>query len=582
MSRTGTRIPPIPTLLSQLTIDVDKDWNNKAITNMKSLKLNEALYADVIRELASGARVSLPDGLKTDVIREYTGGEGIDADHIRSIPLCYVVEIKDGTVIAHPCVAGLPRYEGTDAATVIQQAINALPANGGKIFIKKGTYTLTATIDLSGKEYVILESDGALFDVQHSGDAIKAVNTETKKGLVIRGLRLKGLGVENSGHGINLQYVDEFLIEKCEIDGFGTGADGAGIYVANSQNGVIRSNSILNCRNGYLTPQLDQGHVKGIRIIGNYFYNMTDDAIHPERGNENVIAFNVCDTFGDDGIDTWSDIGTLIIGNIVRNGTSEEKVVDGIEIGDGSDKCIVIGNVVANCGRGMHVYYSNYVAVIGNMLIGNFADGVLLEASKYGLYKGNMIHGNGTYGIRLVDASTYNLFIGNYIANNGNWGIISGSLAHYVAVLHNTVKDNAGQGIHPAANYWTIKGNEVINESGVGNDQLYGIRLEGDGHIVKYNRVIADNPIGIVSGSHTIKYNEGYVTENKGTATIAAGSTRVTVNHGLATTPSKVLITPIGDPGDRYWVENITDTSFDIVVATAPATDITFHWEAEV
>jgi len=84
MSRTGTRIPPIPTLLSQLTIDVDKDWNNKAITNMKSLKLNETLYIDQIQEKTPGAGITLLNtskhqgGIKTDTIGELTSGAGIN------------------------------------------------------------------------------------------------------------------------------------------------------------------------------------------------------------------------------------------------------------------------------------------------------------------------------------------------------------------------------------------------------------------------------------------------------------------------------------------------------------------------
>lgn len=69
---------------------------------------------------------------------------------------------------------------------------------------------------------------------------------------------------------------------------------------------------------------------------------------------------------------------------------------------------------------------------------------------------------------------------------------------------------------------------------------------------------------------------------NSGTATITAGNTSVTVSHGLVSTPSKVIVTPIGDPGARFWVANKTATTFDIVVAAAPTADIQFDWEAEV
>jgi len=88
--------------------------------------------------------------------------------------------------------------------------------------------------------------------------------------------------------------------------------------------------------------------------------------------------------------------------------------------------------------------------------------------------------------------------------------------------------------------------------------------------------------IYLYGSNDTIKRNPGYVTENSGTATISAGNTSVTVNHGLASAPKVVKVTPIGDPGDRWWVANVGDTSFDIVVASAPTADISFYWEAEV
>jgi len=81
----------------------------------------------------------------------------------------------------------------------------------------------------------------------------------------------------------------------------------------------------------------------------------------------------------------------------------------------------------------------------------------------------------------------------------------------------------------------------------------------------------------IGKGSYNGKYGI-----NRGTITITAGNTSVTVNHGLVSKPSNVLATPLGDPGDRYWIDNVTDTTFDIVLASAPTSDVTFSWYAEV
>jgi hypothetical protein len=66
-----------------------------------------------------------------------------------------------------------------------------------------------------------------------------------------------------------------------------------------------------------------------------------------------------------------------------------------------------------------------------------------------------------------------------------------------------------------------------------------------------------------------------------GAATIPAGSTSVTVNHGLLAAPSKVLVTPTANVG-AVWVESITSTSFTIRCSTAPSADTTVYWYAEL
>jgi len=91
---------------------------------------------------------------------------------------------------------------------------------------------------------------------------------------------------------------------------------------------------------------------------------------------------------------------------------------------------------------------------------------------------------------------------------------------------------------------------------------------------VTYFSGVDFNKISIVGGTIKLK--------NSGTATILAGQTRVTVNHGLATTPTKVLITPLASPPGKLWVENITASSFDIVTDTAPTADLQVAWYAEV
>jgi hypothetical protein len=88
------------------------------------------------------------------------------------------------------------------------------------------------------------------------------------------------------------------------------------------------------------------------------------------------------------------------------------------------------------------------------------------------------------------------------------------------------------------------------------------------------------SPVRIVS-DETWKSNINFVTENSGTATIPAGSTSVTVAHGLATTPSKVIVTPRGNIG-AVWVSARDATNITINCSTAPTTDTLVDWYAVV
>jgi len=79
-------------------------------------------------------------------------------------------------------------------------------------------------------------------------------------------------------------------------------------------------------------------------------------------------------------------------------------------------------------------------------------------------------------------------------------------------------------------------------------------------------------------------YSDEYLSssklKNRGSATIPAGSTSVTVSHGLVSTPSRILITPTANV--KCWVSNITDRSFMINIDTAQTSNITVYWYAEV
>src|SRR5207247_10527870 len=116
---------------------------------------------------------------------------------------------------------GIP-YSGTDAATIIQNAIDALPTTGGTISLNAGIYNITTTILinkpvlLSGdgpgllwNAYELSETELKWAGVSNNIPMIKIVGTTTISGekdswTIIRDLKLYYSGTATGTDGIYL------------------------------------------------------------------------------------------------------------------------------------------------------------------------------------------------------------------------------------------------------------------------------------------------------------------------------------------------------------------------------------------
>ncbi|RLI74084.1 hypothetical protein DRO97_06425 [Archaeoglobales archaeon] len=250
----------------------------------------------------------------------------------------------------------------------------------------------------------------------------------------------------------------------------------------------------------------------------------------------------------------------------------------------------------ANTKNGILIDRGKQINVCNSQIIDNQESGIAGDGLIECNIISNVIQGNYYNGINLyLDQASEgfdNNIIGNQILLNKQHGIRIDDINRTIIAL-NKIKDNSqeqtnvysGIMLESGADYHIIYANECINTQATPK-QAWGINAYWVNDVYIYLNRCYNNVSGQISiggGSNQIaKLNIGYITENKGTATITAGNTSVTVSHGLVSTPSKVIVTPIGDPGDRFWVANIGASSFDIVVATAPGSDVEFNWEAEV
>jgi len=181
-----------------------------------------------------------------------------------------------------------------------------------------------------------------------------------------------------------------------------------------------------------------------------------------------------------------------------------------------------------------------------------YTAGAIITGDLPAHVRGNKIIGTANFVLSIGTAQEDNqlVFRDNFVKNVGN--LFALNIYHTVDI------------------YITVRNNTLINmwpALGIGVTKPSNIYLDVEG-------IVLPTPPADVS-MYMLR-------RNSGVATIPAGTTRVTVNHRIAGLPSKVLVTPLGTPPGKLWVENIGTTSFDIVTDVAPATDLPVAWIAEV
>mgnify|MGYP000483419712 CR=1 FL=1 len=197
---------------------------------------------------------------------------------------------------------------GTDAATVIQQAIDTLPSEGGKIFIKAGTYPCSNTINIQDKALTIIGENlkTVLYFSDVSGINIEGISTEaeiedlrvTISTLCIEGNDTSGtVGITVADRSSRRVVIDNVMVKHFE----------AGILTYNCHsvylNRVISSYNLdYGLRVGYGAEQyannisvkdsiFEVNGKKGIILIGNGYGITIEDCLMEANGEEGLYIY---------------------------------------------------------------------------------------------------------------------------------------------------------------------------------------------------------------------------------------------------------------------------------------------------
>jgi len=313
---------------------------------------------------------------------------------------------RDGsTYYAKNGSTGAIQYFGTNATTVINNAISSIPT-GGLVFLRDATYNIDGTINVVEKLNIniIGESWETKINLTQNSntDMMKIINSNftTIKSIYLQGNR----DSQTSGRGIVVHNSERVLIERCLFYEIKQTA----IYIygtapRSSLQPWISKNYIEKIGNSSSDHGIWIGdHAPDVHVVDNDVGRITGSAIYVTSSGF-LIATNTL-WASKYGLNVYLVTSGVITGNIVDNNE-----LDGINI-DSCSNILVTSNIAklnsnnpTNSSSGIYLYNSNYTIVSGNRAgaIGDYK----VETQRYGIKE---------YGIY----SDYNLIVGNNVCGN--------------------------------------------------------------------------------------------------------------------------------------------------------------------
>jgi len=409
-------------------------------------------------------------------------------------------------------------------------------------------------------------------------------------------------GVYNKSYGINVggylsvaknNYVVNTNMEGVVAQGF---TQGSTLPPGYSYGGlsIVEGNTCIDCGRGDEAISIDYGSgatasygtgiIRGNRVITmNYTTKQMVTAINVEKIiiEDNVFEGTVTSNVG---AGIWGNNGKSYfafrnnIVNVTYNGSTNQFITSNFPTTIIEDNKIDITyiNITSNPLDFFHLNpiklfvrnNSISVSMPSGISIDNFVNGNLYGTDAeptHMVVDGNSIYINGSVGnvFRASENNSYSVSKPYVVITNNN---INGASSGFLSFLIDIE-------VYGNVEYARMFGN---NTNGTPSYNMLRLWTNSSSMSIYLDTDIPSSQIGSYS-----TFNLYWLKRNSGTATIASGATSVTVNHGLACTPSKVVITPLGQPSGNLWVSNITSTSFTINISTAPSSNLSVVWVAE-
>jgi parallel beta-helix repeat protein len=419
-----------------------------------------------------------------------------------------------------------------DSATAIQNASNAC-ASGSTVTFPKGTFTISAAINLSSNcSYVGVGPHSTIIELTSGASA----DTILFRSASLSNVQVSNIGFVGKsrvydtdanrykGAGIYATATSNLTVSNCYFYGVQTGVQASSV----SSNIRVLDNEFLYDFNGFAPVDLDS--VSGGIVSRDLMTNTVShygpiNAIYLTAGGGtdlyNIVSNNIIkgfDCLGYETIVTFMQRGIIsgnhIIGTDRTDGSgnpSNHRAIDVTSSAAGGlgDHITVSDNFISNTGAGIRLAVTGAIAaylpeisVTGNV-IQTVVNGITMSSIDPLVAETSPTHisisnntvddasdlGTGTllYGCGIITEGNYLTLSGNQINNVSQVGIWVRS-SQRVTVVGNTIK-TASTGIYTSAWGLSIIGNIVSNTSGDGISCSAGGGLYGD-IIISGNTVV--------------------------------------------------------------------------------------------
>ena len=413
---------------------------------------------------------------------------------VKTILACSAVMLIAATLSAGPSNADVSAADYPS----IQAALDALPAEGGRVYIPAGTYILkgslkprdNVTISGAGAATVLKACDlvtGKTTTAINVGD--KQVTVESAKGFEV------GMDVfahKNIEWGPYVEKAYSYTITAIEgntlkFDKGAAAAQGVGATICTGAPPIL----VFNKRNVVIENLTVDGNRKpnwvyvNLKMAGIYLWGATDCTVkncHILNTSGDGIsaqfpATGYKATGGPQGWDTaegHEGNGSMILDNYIRNASGF-----GIHVGGGQTKSIVKGNIVRDCTwDGFYWCWDNVFTIVADNIftnngwngIGGYGDGSSQISDMHNVVSNNVCSYNGQAGIAITGGN------GNICSGNVCYGNSRSKKGAYPGIL---IKIPTPDKENPKRRFFinTLVTGNACNDKGEGATQKCGIEV---------------------------------------------------------------------------------------------------------